>query len=207
MLTSTVGVEGAAGLGTRLGRQSLHLLDLPVSGGPARAGAGDLLVFVGGGPAAVERARPVVERLASTVAVVGPNAGDGQAMKTVNQLLCGVHIAAAAEALTLARALGLEPGAALEALSAGAADSFMFRNRGPRIVEALAGDTPPVLSRVDILVKDLAIVRRAADEAGLRLPLADAAERQFSRAEAAGLAAEDDAMVSRVLDGPAPPPA
>jgi 3-hydroxyisobutyrate dehydrogenase len=83
----------------------------------------------------------------------------------------------------------------------------MLGNRGPRIVDALAGATPPVLSRVDIFVKDLSIVHDAAERAGLRLPVAEAAERLFARADAAGLATEDDAMVSRVVDGSRPPAA
>ncbi|MFC7657675.1 NAD-binding protein [Pseudonocardia benzenivorans] len=77
------------------------------------------------------RARPVLDRLASTLAVVGERPGDGQAMKTVNQLLAGVHIAAAAEAVALARAFGLDAETVVATLSAGAAGSFMLADRGP----------------------------------------------------------------------------
>ena len=199
ILTSTIGSEGAASLAERLAGHSIHLLDLPVSGGPARAGNGDLLVFMGGTAEAAAAAMPVVDLLASTVAVVGRKAGDGQAMKTVNQLLCGVHIAAAAEALSLAQALGLDPAVTLEAISAGAAASFMLSNRGPRIVEALAGDEPGVMSRVDIFVKDLRIVDAAAGSVGLDLDVASAAERLFNRADSTGFGAEDDSMIARVI--------
>src|SRR5665647_3930561 len=94
------------------------------------AGLGDLLVTVGADDTAYAKALPVLEAMASTLKRVSPRPGDGQCMKTVNQLLCGVHIAAAAEALALARALGLDPAAALETLGAGAAASFMLGDRG-----------------------------------------------------------------------------
>lgn len=199
ILTSTVGAPGARQLAERVAEREVAFLDLPVSGGPARARSGGLLGLAGGSRPTRERARPVVEQLASTVAVVGPRPGDGQAMKTVNQLLCGVHIAAAAEALALARGLGIDPGAALEALGAGAAASFMFANRGPRIVEALAGTTPEVLSRVDIFVKDLGIVLEAGHAAGVALPVAAAAEQLYLLGQAAGLGAADDSTITTLL--------
>jgi 3-hydroxyisobutyrate dehydrogenase len=192
LLTSTVGVAGARSIGRRL---SGRFLDLPVSGGPTRAEEGTLLVLAGGDAALLERARPVLDLLAGTLVTVGPDPGDGQAMKTVNQLLAGVHLAAAAEALALARGLGLDPAAALEALGAGAAASFMLANRGPRIVKALAGSEPDVLSRIDIFVKDLGIVREAASAAGVELPVAAAAEALYRRAEEAGGGARDDSTV------------
>ena len=141
----------------------------------------------------------MLEQLASKIVVVGPNAGDGQAMKTVNQLLCGVHIAAAAEGLALAKGLGLDLVAALEALGAGAAASFMLANRGPRIVEALNDATPEVLSRVDIFVKDMGIVADAGRAVGLALPVAAAAEQLYRLGASAGLGACDDSTISTIL--------
>ncbi len=108
VLTSTVGTDGIAETAARLSEQDAHLVDAPLSGGPVRAGEGDLLIVVGAEPAALAKARPVLDQLASTLTIVGDRPGDGQALKTVNQLLCGVHIAAAAEALALADALGLD---------------------------------------------------------------------------------------------------
>lgn len=199
VLTSTVGVEGARLVAARLAERGIELLDLPVSGGPARAGDGDLLALLGGSDEAVRRAQRVVDLLASTVAVVGPRPGDGQAMKVVNQLLAGVHIAAAAEALALAKGLGLDPQAALDALGSGAAASFMLANRGPRIIEALAGATPEVLSRVDIFVKDMGIVADAGRAAGVALPVAAAAEQLYRLGLLAGLGADDDSMIATLV--------
>jgi len=199
VLTSTVGAPGARVIGEKLAERDIILLDLPVSGGPLRARQGDLLALVSGNADAIEVTRPVLERLASTIVTVGDDAGDGQAMKTVNQLLCGVHIAAAAEALTLAQGLGIDPQAALDALSAGAASSFMLSNRGPRIVQTLRGDDPDVLSRVDIFVKDMGIVTDAGRAAHVALPVAAATEQLFQLGAAAGLEARDDSTIAAIL--------
>ncbi|QUW17999.1 NAD(P)-dependent oxidoreductase [Agrococcus sp. Marseille-Q4369] len=199
ILTSTVGTDGIADIADRLAASGAHLVDAPLSGGPVRAGEGDLLIVVGAEPAALETARPVLEQLASTLSIVGDKPGDGQALKTVNQLLCGVHIAAAAEALALADALGLDRERTLEALSAGAASSFMLGNRGPRALQAYDEDGAEVLSRLDIFVKDLGIVGAAARAHHLAAPVAAAAEQLFLLGEAQGLGHLDDSAVIRVV--------
>ncbi|MFJ6000536.1 NAD(P)-dependent oxidoreductase [Arthrobacter sp. NPDC092385] len=199
ILTSTVGTDAIPATVARLAEHGVALVDAPLSGGPKRAGEGDLLIVVGAEPAALEVARPVLELLASTLTVVGDNPGDGQALKTVNQLLCGVHIAAAAEALALADALGLDPARTLAALGAGAAGSFMLSNRGPRMLEAYSEEGAEVLSRLDIFVKDMGIVGKATRAAGLAAPVASAAEQLYLLGQAQGLAAEDDSAVIRVI--------
>jgi 3-hydroxyisobutyrate dehydrogenase len=199
ILTSTVGTEGIADTAARLAEHGAHLVDAPLSGGPVRAGEGDLLIVVGATPDALEIARPILDQLASTLSIVGERPGDGQALKTVNQLLCGVHIAAAAEALALADALGLDREKTLEALTAGAANSFMLGNRGPRALQAYEEEGADVLSRLDIFVKDLGIVGDAARRAHLSTPVAAAAEQLFLLGEAQGLGAHDDSAVIRVI--------
>ena len=199
ILTSTVGTEGIGDIAARLADQGAQLVDAPLSGGPVRAGEGDLLIVVGAAPSALETARPVLDQLASTLSIVGEKPGDGQALKTVNQLLCGVHIAAAAEALALADALGLDREKTLEALTAGAASSFMLGNRGPRALQAYDEEGAEVLSRLDIFVKDLGIVGDAARRAHLSTPVAAAAEQLFLLGEAQGLGSHDDSAVIRVV--------
>lgn len=199
ILTSTVGTDGIADIAARLADAGAALVDAPLSGGPVRARAGDLLIVVGAEPAALERATPVLEQLASTLSIVGDRPGDGQALKTVNQLLCGVHIAAAAEALALADALGLDRERTLEALTAGAANSFMLGNRGPRALQAYDDTGAEVLSRLDIFVKDMGIVGAAARANHLAAPVAAAAEQLFLLGEAQGLGALDDSAVIRVV--------
>ncbi|MGN7250942.1 MULTISPECIES: NAD(P)-dependent oxidoreductase [unclassified Arthrobacter] len=199
ILTSTVGTEAIPSTVARLAEFGVGLVDAPLSGGPKRAGEGDLLIVVGAEPAALEGARPVLELLASTLTVVGDKPGDGQALKTVNQLLCGIHIAAAAEAMALADALGLDQAKTLAALEAGAAGSFMLSNRGPRILEAYTEEGAEVLSRLDIFVKDMGIVGKATRSAGLATPVAAAAEQLYLLGQAHGLAAADDSAVIKVV--------
>ncbi|MGW0332833.1 NAD(P)-dependent oxidoreductase [Streptomyces sp. NPDC003011] len=200
ILTSTVGPEAARRTALRLAERGVLTVDAPVSGGPVRAGDGDLLIVVGAEEIALKAARPVLDLLASTLTVVGPRPGDGQAMKAVNQLLAGVHIAAAAEAIALARGLGLDPGTVVESLKHGAAGSFMFADRGPRMVQTYDdGPEPEVRSRLDIFVKDMGIVTGIAKDAHVPVPLAAAAEQLYLLGERAGLAARDDSSLVTVL--------
>ncbi|MFC4244091.1 NAD(P)-dependent oxidoreductase [Gryllotalpicola reticulitermitis] len=200
IVTSTIGAAAVGALAAAVAERGALFVDAPVSGGPRRAGEGDLLVVVGAPDAAIEGVRPVLDRLASTLTIVGPRPGDGQLLKTINQLLAGVHIAAAAEAIALARGAGLEPGVVVEALSTGAAGSFMLQDRGPRMLEALTGD-PEVRSRVDIFVKDMALVAGLAAETHVPTPLAAAAGQLYLLAERAGLGAHDDSTVVTLLTG------
>lgn len=198
ILTSTVGPEAARSLADRLSDAGYPLVDAPISGGPVRAGNGDLLIVVGATAEALAATRPVLDHLASTLTVVGPRPGDGQALKAINQLLAGVHIAAAAEAIALARGLELDPAVVIDALSQGAAGSFMFADRGPRMLQAYNGGAE-VKSRVDIFVKDMGIVTSVGRDSHVPLPLAAAAQQLYLMAEAAGLGADDDSSVVTML--------
>jgi 3-hydroxyisobutyrate dehydrogenase len=203
ILTSTIGPHAARALAAELSAHSLELVDAPISGGPARAAEGDLLVVVGAAPEALGRARPVLEHLASTLTLIGDHAGDGQALKAVNQLLAGVHIAAAAEAIALARGLGLDPELVLTTLAGGAAHSFMLSDRGPRMLQAYA-EGAPVRSRLDIFVKDMGIVTGIGRDAHVPLPLTAAAHQLYLQGEVQGLGDHDDSSVVTLLS---PPPA
>ena len=198
ILTSTVGPDAARDLADRLEAAGYPLVDAPISGGPVRAGQGDLLIVVGATAHALATVQPVLNALSSTLTLVGPRPGDGQALKTINQLLAGVHIAAAAEAIALARGLELDPAVVIEALSQGAAGSFMFADRGPRMLQAYTGGAE-VKSRVDIFVKDMGIVTTVGRTAHVPLPLAAAAQQLYLIAEAAGLGASDDSSVVTIL--------
>ena len=198
ILTSTIGPEAARELAEKLDAAGHPLVDAPISGGPVRAGQGDLLIVVGAAGAPLDAARPVLDHLSSTLTIVGPRPGDGQALKTINQLLAGVHIAAAAEAVALSRGLGLDPAVMIAALSQGAAGSFMFADRGPRMLEAYTGGAE-VKSRVDIFIKDMGIVTAVGRTSHVPLPLAAAAQQLYLIAEAAGLGAHDDSSVVTIL--------
>jgi 3-hydroxyisobutyrate dehydrogenase len=196
LIMATVGPAAVLDAAARLAARGIAVLDAPVSGGVTRAAAGDLLIMVSGPADVVARAEPVLDPLARTAPVVGPAAGDGQRMKLVNQLLCGVHIAAAAEALAFAEALGLRPGDCWQVLRDGAAASFMFEDRGARMV---SGDFGEVRSALDIFVKDMGLVGAAADDAGAVTPLASAAAQLYRRGHDQGLGRLDDAALISVL--------
>jgi 3-hydroxyisobutyrate dehydrogenase len=192
VVMSTIGPTAVREMADRLTTQGVHLLDAPMSGGVARADSGDLVVMVGGPRALFDACRPVLDQLGSTVAYVGESVGDGQALKLVNQLLAGVHIAAAAEALAFAAALGLDPRAAWEVVRHGAAGSFMLNDRGARM---LAAEFEPVRSALDIFVKDMGLVVSAAKGRKLPTPLAVAAEQLYLAGTAEGLGRRDDSSV------------
>ena len=197
VIMSTVGPEPVRDLAGRLEERGLRLLDAPVSGAVVRAKKGDLLIMAGGPEEVFEEMRPVLGAMGSTVVHCGPRAGDGQAVKLVNQLLCGVHIVAAAEAVAYAEAMGLDPRFVLDTIRNGAAGSFMLEDRGQRMVDRAF--IPPK-SANDIFVKDMGLVREAARAVGYGTPLSDVAFRLFETGSSMGLGTEDDSGVVRVYE-------
>jgi 3-hydroxyisobutyrate dehydrogenase/putative dehydrogenase len=201
VVMATVGPAPVQRWAERLADRQVDLVDAPVSGGAVRAAAGDLLIMVGGTEQAVGRARPLLDAMARSAPHVGAAPGDGQKVKLVNQLLCGVHIAVAAEALAFAEAMGLDPAASWEVVRGGAAASFMLDDRGERMVHG----TEEVKSALDIFVKDMGLVTDAARSSNYPAPLASAAEQLYLAGRRAGLGRRDDSTVIEVLRGrPAP---
>jgi 3-hydroxyisobutyrate dehydrogenase len=196
VVMATVGPEAVTAAAARLGATGVPVVDAPVSGGVTRAGQGDLLILVSGAAPAVADVQPLLDALARSAPVVGSSPGDGQRLKLVNQLLCGVHIAAAAEALSFAESLGLDPGECWKILRDGAAASFMFDDRGARMV---AGDFGDVRSALDIFLKDMGLVTGAAGGVGAAVPLASAARELYQRGHDQGLGRQDDSAVIEVL--------
>jgi 3-hydroxyisobutyrate dehydrogenase len=197
MIMATVGPAAVQRWVERLGQQHVEVVDAPVSGGVRRAAEGDLLVMVGGADSAIRRVQPVLDAMAGQAPVVGPAPGDGQKVKLVNQLLCGVHIAAAAEALAYAEAMGLDAAATWQVIRGGAAASFMLDDRGERMVQP----SDEVKSALDIFVKDMGLVLDAARTSSYPAPLASAAEQLYLAGRRAGLGRRDDSSVIEVLRG------
>jgi 3-hydroxyisobutyrate dehydrogenase len=195
ILMSTIGPEKVRALAGRLAESELRVLDAPVSGGPSRAETGDLLVMVGGTQDLLDEARPVLETMGSTVVHCGESPGDGQAVKMVNQLLVGIHLAAAGEALAYADALGLDPRFVFEAVKKGAANSFMLENRGDSM---LSGEFSGG-SKLEILIKDVDLAVEAAKEHDFHAPLASTANEIYQQASRRGLGDEEDAGVIRIF--------
>jgi L-threonate 2-dehydrogenase len=176
-------------------RRSVHYLDAPISGGAVRAEAGQLTVMASGPPAAFEVAGPTLQAIAGTVYNLGEDAGIGSAFKIVNQLLAGVHIAAACEAITFAKSLDLDLAKVFEVITNSAGNRWMFENRIPHV---LNGDYAPK-SAVSLFTKDLGIVTEIARKEKFPLPIASTALQLFLMTEAAGMSADDDASVARLF--------
>ena len=191
---ATVPPEFAKDMEARCAKRGVHYLDAPISGGSAKAAQGKLSVMASGKPEAFSAARPVLDATSETVFELGDGAGAGSAMKAVNQLLAGVHIATMAEALTFGMTQGVSPEKFVEVISKCAGSSWMLENRAPHIV---AGDYTPH-SSVNIWPKDLGIVLDIAKSSSFSAPITAAALQQFVAAAGMGLGAEDDAAVAKV---------
>lgn len=181
-------------MATRAGELGLLYLDAPISGGAARAAAGELSIMASGSLEAFEQSRPALDAMAADVFDLGRDPGSGSAMKSVNQLLAGVHIAAMGEALAFAVSQNLDLARVVEVITRSAGNSWMFENRAPHVVDA---DYTP-RSAINIWPKDLGIVAEIADGAKLPVPIARTALAQFEAAAKAGDASSDDAAVVKV---------
>lgn len=189
----TMAPEAVRALAARVEQAGRLMLDAPVSGGQVAARGGTMTIMASGSPAAFARAEPVLSAIGGKVWRLGDAVGTGSTVKMVNQLLAGVHIATAAEAMALGIRAGADPQTLFDVISTSAGSSWMFQNRVPHI---LAGDDTP-LSAVNIFVKDLGIVLDQARALTFPLPLASAAHQLFLAAAAAGHGGRDDAFVIR----------
>ncbi|MEN5161484.1 L-threonate dehydrogenase [Achromobacter spanius] len=197
VMCSTVDPNWSVALEGRLAEQGILYLDAPISGGAAKAAAGQMTMMTAGSAAAYEACGTVLESMAGKVYRLGDRAGAGSKVKIINQLLAGVHIAAAAEAMALGLREGVDADALYEVITHSAGNSWMFENRMPHV---LAGDYTP-LSAVDIFVKDLGLVLDTARHTRFPLPLAATAHQMFMQASSAGHGREDDSAVIKIFPG------
>jgi L-threonate 2-dehydrogenase len=194
ILCVTVAPEYARSAAQRCAARGIDFLDAPISGGSGKAAQGKLSVMASGSSEAFRKARPALDAIAETVFELGASAGAGSAMKAVNQMLAGTHIAAMAEAITFGMTQGIDPATFMKVIPNCAGTSWMLENRAPHIV---AGDYTPH-SAVDIWLKDLGIVLDAARASKFSAPVTAAALQQFLAASGMGLGREDDAAVAKV---------
>ena len=197
VMCSTVDANWSMAQEKRLDELGLLYIDAPISGGAAKAASGEMTMMTSGAPAAYARAEPVLNAMAAKVYKLGDAAGAGSKVKIINQLLAGVHIAAAAEAMALGLREGVDPAALYEVITHSAGNSWMFENR---MAHVLAADYTP-LSAVDIFVKDLGIVLDMARASKFPLPLSSTAHQMFMQASTAGFAKEDDSAVIKIFPG------
>src|SRR6516165_9728611 len=192
--SATMDPDFARKLAKQLEATGRHYLDAPISGGAQRAAQGELTVLASGSAAAFAKARPALDAMAAKLYELGDAPGQGAAFKMVNQLLAGVHIAAASEAIAFAAKQGLDIRKVYEVITASAGNSWMFENRMPHVLD---GDYAP-RSAVEIFVKDLGIIQDMARTAKFPVPVAAAALQMFLMTAAAGMGRDDDASVARM---------
>jgi L-threonate 2-dehydrogenase len=197
VMCSTVDPNWSIGIERRLAEKGILYLDAPISGGAAKAAKGEITMMTSGSPGAYAKAGGALEAMATKVYRLGPAAGTGSKVKIVHQLLAGVHVAAAAEAMALGIREGVDPAALYDVVTHAAGNSWMFENR---MAHVLAGDYTP-LSAVDIIAKDLGLVLDLARGSKFPLPLASTAHQMFLQASSSGLGREDDAAVIKIFPG------
>ncbi|WP_114947889.1 NAD(P)-dependent oxidoreductase [Microvirga calopogonii] len=196
VLMATCPPSAVEAIAARVIETGRHFVDAPVSGGVVGAKAGTLTIMAAAPRNTFDLVKPVFEALGDKVFHVGERPGQGAMVKTVNQLLCGVHIAVAAEAFSLAGKVGVDLNVMLEILSGSSASSWMLKDRGPRMLQ----DEPPMTSAVDIFVKDLGIVLEAGQDAKAALPLAALAHQMFLAVSGQGDGQADDSQVIRAYN-------
>jgi putative dehydrogenase len=192
---ATMAPQDARRLADKASAMGLLYLDAPISGGVVKAAAGQLTVMASGSPGSFEKAQPILDAIAGTVHRLGDAPGIGASFKMINQLLAGVHIAAACEALTFAARLGLDLPTVYKVITGSAGNSWMFENRAPHILD---GDYSP-RSAVDIFTKDLGIVSDMGRQEKFPLQIGATALQMFIATAAAGMGRDDDASVARMI--------
>ena len=197
VMCSTVDPNWSVTLEARLEKLGLHYVDAPISGGAAKAASGEMTMMTAAKPAAYAKCENILNAMAGKVYKLGDHAGAGSKVKIINQLLAGVHIAAAAEAMALGLREGVNPDALYDVITHSAGNSWMFENR---MAHVLAADYTP-LSAVDIFVKDLGLVLDMARASKFPLPLSSTAHQMFMQASTAGFAKEDDSAVIKIFPG------
>ncbi|PWN30040.1 hypothetical protein BDZ90DRAFT_257143 [Jaminaea rosea] len=198
ILMSTVSPQDSRALAEQINkiRPDLGFIDAPVSGGSPGANSGTLTIMASGSPSHFTKVKAVLEAMGDKVHHVGHEVGQGQSMKAINQVLCGVHLVAAAEALSMAKASGIDPALALGVVRNSAAGSWMLSNRAQRMLE----EEPQCASSVATWSKDMGIVMDVARGQHVHAPLAAVAAQQFNAAMARGLKDEDDTTLIRQYD-------
>jgi 3-hydroxyisobutyrate dehydrogenase len=192
---STISPQATRDIAAALNAKNVHMLDAPISGGSEGAANGTLSIMVGGDEAQVERAMPVLKAMGKTITHVGGQ-GAGQTVKLVNQILVVGTMQAVSEALLFAQAGGLDLQKTLDAVTGGAAGSWMLSNRGPQVVER---DWRPGFT-IDLQQKDLRLVLQAADELAVPIPATALIFQLYRTLQRQGLGDEGNHALVKALE-------
>ncbi|MDX1432251.1 MAG: NAD(P)-dependent oxidoreductase [Gammaproteobacteria bacterium] len=196
IMHTTTSPQEAEAMSARLAERGYAFLDAPVTGGKKGADEATLTIIVSGPDEALAAAQPAFEQMGRKIARVGDRAGAASTVKMINQMLCGIHVVATAEAMVLAARGGADPRQVYDVITHGAGNSFVFETRVPSI---LARDYSPK-GVVEIFTKDLGIVTEAARRFQCPVPLTALALQQFLAAAAAGYTRNDDISVVKIYE-------
>ncbi len=191
---STISPSATRDFAARLGSMGIGMLDGPVSGGSEGAKKGTLSIFIGGNAADLERARPVLASLGTTITHVGP-IGSGQAVKAVNQVILAGTYLGVAEGIVMAIKAGLDVEQVVGALSGGAAQSWVLTNRSGRMTV----NDYPLGFKVSLHRKDLGIALSMARELDASLPVTEMCEAIEAVLMTDGHADDDMSAVARSI--------
>ena len=192
---STISPSATRQMAAALKEKGIAMLDAPVSGGSEGAAKGTLSIMVGGDAEQFERALPAFQAMGKTITHVGPN-GAGQTVKLVNQVLLVGNTLAMSEALMFAQAGGVDLQKTYDAISQGAAGSWMFTNRAPQIMQR---DWRPGFT-IALQQKDVRLCLDAADEMGVPLLCASLVFNLYRTLEAMGLQEEGNHALIKALE-------
>ncbi len=198
LLCPTIAPQDTERFAARLLERGVSMIDAPMSGGPARARDGSMSLMLAGAHEVIERRRDLLAALSGKVFRISARPGDGARTKLVNNLLAGVNLVGAAEAIALAERLGLDPGPTLALIEQSSGQSWIGSDRMRR---AIAGDFEP-RAHMTLLEKDTRLALQAAAAAGFEGPLGAAAHAVFARACESGLAGRDDGALLQLLRQP-----
>ncbi len=198
MLCPTILPQDVESFASRLAERGIHTIDAPMSGGPLRAADGTMSLLVACPAAVFAQHVGLLNALSTKVFTISEKPGDAARTKLVNNLLAGINLVGAAEALALAQKLGLDTAKTLDVIEQSSGQSWIGSDRMRR---ALVGDYAP-RAHVTLLEKDTRLALVCAAAAGFEGPLGAAASRVFAQAHAAGFAEQDDAAVFKLLSAP-----
>ena len=191
---STISPTATRHISEELSKKGVKMLDAPVSGGPEGAQNGTLAIMVGGDGEDFEKALPILEAMGKTVTHVGP-IGAGQTTKAINQIIIAGTYISVAEGLTLGMKAGLDMDKVIEAISGGAASSWVLHNRGINVVK----NTYPLGFRVRLHHKDLKVALDTARELGVTIPTAALVAQIESGLIAKGYGDDDVSAIGRAI--------
>lgn len=196
---STVGIKTSRACAEAAEKIGAQFLDAPISGGTERATEGSLTIMAGGPQQAYDQALPVFDAMGATVRRIGPT-GTGTTVKLINQLLVGIHSAAAAEAMLLGAKSGADPELVFEVLNSGWGQSFMLGRNAPVMLDR---DFAGVRTQINVFLKDLGLVEELAHELNTPTPAGDVAYKLLKEAVRQGLGEMDGAAVVLPLEAKA----